>query len=160
MNRCPFCDNVVREKESFMESKNAFVIYNIKPVLPGHSLVIPKRHVITWENLTSEEITEIGLLSKALYKVLRKAFGSEGYNLVVQDGKGTGQTVPHVHMHVIPRKNKDMSNFKLYATIFYGLFKRRILKPIELIEHVSKLRNISSQLFPEYTPSSRKNTIK
>ncbi len=143
-----------------MESKNAFVIYNIKPVLPGHSLVIPKRHVITWENLTSEEITEIGLLSKALYKVLRKAFGSEGYNLVVQDGKGTGQTVPHVHMHVIPRKNKDMSNFKLYATIFYGLFKRRILKPIELIEHVSKLRNISSQLFPEYTPSSRKNTIK
>ena len=143
-----------------MESKNAFVIYNIKPVLPGHSLIIPKRHVVTWENLTSEEITEIGLLSKALYQVLREAFGSEGYNLVVQDGKGTGQTVPHVHMHVIPRKNKDMSNFKLYATIFYGLFKRRVLKPIELIEHVSKLRNISSQLFPEYTPSSRKNTIK
>lgn len=143
-----------------MESENAFVIYNIRPVLPGHSLVIPKRHVNTWENLTTQEITEIGLLSKALYSVLREAYGSEGYNLVVQDGKGTGQTVSHVHMHVIPRKNKDMSNFKLYATIFYGLFKRRIINPQELIENVSRLRFISSRLFPEYSTFSRKNIIK
>lgn len=143
-----------------MESEKAFVIYNIKPVLPGHSLVIPKRHVETWEELTTREITEIGLLSQALYRVLREAFGSEGYNLVVQDGEGTGQTVDHVHMHVIPRKNRDMSNFKLYATIFYGLFKRKILKPKELISNVSKLRSISSRLYPEYVVASMKNTIK
>lgn len=57
---CPFCDRAVIERQAFYEDDLVLALYDHKPIFPGHSLIIPKRHVERFEQLTEEEITQIG----------------------------------------------------------------------------------------------------
>jgi len=147
---CPFCDK--GESESFLSSKNFLAIYNIAPVLPGHSLVIPKRHVESLFDLTDEELAEFMLMGRNVASLLKKAVNTEAFDWAIQEKEEAGQSVPHLHMHVVPRKIGDLPNpgdwyqelEKSEQHIDSG--KRKKLKPDEMSKIVTQLRTLALKL--------------
>lgn len=109
MNNCPFCTDKVK-KSLFLESNYFSVIYNISPILPGHSLIIPKRHISSFVELNDDEISELAYITKKTAAILQKTFNCNGFNWTIQDNEVAGQTVMHLHIHVIPRKANDLSS--------------------------------------------------
>lgn len=104
---CAFCEKDVQEN-NFAASENFLAIYNVAPILPGHSLIIPKWHVVSLMDLSEQELCEMTVFSRDVVKVLMKAFGHTAFNWTIQEGVEAGQTVPHLHLHLIPRKEKDL----------------------------------------------------
>lgn len=105
---CPFC---TLPPERIIDSNDlALVIRDGYPVSPGHTLVIPKRHVGSWFEITPEEQSAmLDLLGKAK-AVLEEELKPDGYNIGINDGPSAGQTVPHLHMHLIPRYKGDIED--------------------------------------------------
>ena len=97
---CPFCTNI--QQAIFYESKLSYGIYNLKPLVPGHILVIPKAHKVHLLNLTKEEHIDFFNTVREVSKRLKKVYKADGLSLLIQDGKIAGQTVPHLHMHIAP----------------------------------------------------------
>jgi len=104
---CPFCKPNV-EDIKFYESENFLAIYNVAPILPGHSLVIPRRHVKSMMELSDPELCELMIFSRRTVKLLLEVFGVRAFNWTIQDGDEAGQTIPHFHLHLIPRKQGDL----------------------------------------------------
>jgi diadenosine tetraphosphate (Ap4A) HIT family hydrolase len=105
---CPFC---TLPTERIIDS-NAFgvTIRDGFPVSPGHTLVIPKRHVGSWFEISQEEQQGLMELLTKAQKVLEQEFSPDGYNIGINDGPAAGQTVPHLHMHLIPRYKGDQED--------------------------------------------------
>lgn len=77
------------------------------PITPGHTLVIPKRCVTRFEDLTSEEKIAIFELTDTIKKGLRMVCGAYGFNHAWNEGEKAGQSVPHFHLHIVPRTEGD-----------------------------------------------------
>ncbi|UGB33173.1 HIT family protein [Metabacillus sp. B2-18] len=101
---CPFCSNV----EPVLENDLSIAFYDIYPVNKGHLLVIPKRHVEQYFDLTIEERRAIDSLLFEGKALLDKEHNPEGYNIGINNGEVAGQTIFHVHVHLIPRYKGDM----------------------------------------------------
>ena len=80
---CPFCDPGIREAQTFYQNKTIFCMPTIRPVVPGHILVIPKRHVESFTDLNEKEIIDVFDSMKKVYSILRKMCKPEGFNLVI-----------------------------------------------------------------------------
>ena len=104
---CPFC-KVSIPGNAFMRSTNFLAIYNIAPLLPGHSLVITRKHVKSLFELSERELTEFAIFSRSVTDLLLEAFKGEGFDWSVQEGDSSGQSVPHLHLHIVIRKPNDM----------------------------------------------------
>ncbi len=104
---CPFCSPEIQEM-TFLESDHFRAIYNISPILPGHSLLIPVRHIQSMLELSDiEKISLIDFLEKTVSRLLYH-FKGDGFNLSLQDGTSAGQTVSHLHFHILPRLSGDL----------------------------------------------------
>ena len=105
---CPFCTkpNIVIENEL------AFARYDGYPVNPGHCLIVPRRHVAEYFQATPEEKLAIWALVDEMKIIIDKEFSPDGYNVGVNIGETAGQSVPHIHVHIIPRYKGDMENPK------------------------------------------------
>jgi diadenosine tetraphosphate (Ap4A) HIT family hydrolase len=106
---CPFCEITQASSPPRVISQNehAFVIRDGYPVTPGHSLIIPKRHVGSYfEASESEKQCLLALLDLAKLQ-LDGEFKPAAYNIGINDGAAAGQTVPHCHIHLIPRYDQD-----------------------------------------------------
>ena len=79
-------------------------------VSPGHTLVIPRRHVASFFDLTPEEINACMALIAEERKLLDEKFKPDGYNIGVNVGPAAGQSILHVHIHIIPRYQGDVEN--------------------------------------------------
>lgn len=80
---------------------------NTKPIVPGHCLVLPRRVVGRVQDLKADELADLWAVAAKVGPVLEKQFKSEGLTFAIQDGSAAGQTVPHVHFHILPRKYGD-----------------------------------------------------
>jgi diadenosine tetraphosphate (Ap4A) HIT family hydrolase len=89
------------------ESGFAVVIRDGFPVSPGHTLIIPKRHVESFFDVTDAERTDLMSLLAAARDDLDREFRPAGYNIGINDGAAAGQTMPHLHIHLIPRYDGD-----------------------------------------------------
>lgn len=108
-NPCLFCE-FLKNKKIAAENDLAFAIFDGFPVNPGHVLVIPKRHVANYFELTSAEVLAInGLLNEMKAEVEAK-FHPDGYNIGVNVGADAGQSIFHVHVHLIPRYKGDVES--------------------------------------------------
>ncbi|MBO8128990.1 MAG: HIT family protein [Peptococcaceae bacterium] len=103
MNQCLFCTIQQNPEAIICENDLAFAIYDKFPVNPGHVLVIPKRHFPTFFEATEEEITAVYRLIKDVCGIIENKYQPDGYNIGVNNGACAGQTVWHLHFHVIPR---------------------------------------------------------
>ena len=96
----------------------SFAIVNLKPILPGHVLISPLRVVPRFSDLTPEEVTDLFLTTQKVARMVERVFNATAANIAIQDGEDAGQSVPHVHAHVIPRKKADLDhlggNDKIY----------------------------------------------
>ncbi len=102
---CPFCtmpsDRIVDANE------HAFVVLDAHPVSPGHSLIVSRRHVADVFELTELEIGAMLRLIQSTRERIDRTRQADGYNVGVNVGRDAGQTVMHVHIHVIPRYRGD-----------------------------------------------------
>jgi diadenosine tetraphosphate (Ap4A) HIT family hydrolase len=106
---CPFC-SPVGDRLAF-ENELVRVVRDLYPVTEGHLLVVPRRHVARWSEATSEE--RLALLAEVDHaRTLALASDStiEGFNIGWNDGPAAGQTVMHLHVHVIPRRRGDVDD--------------------------------------------------
>jgi bis(5'-adenosyl)-triphosphatase len=78
-------------------------IVNLRPLTPGHVLVLARRCVPRLEDLTADEFADLWVSVREVQGALRKEYGATGFNIGVQDGEGAGQSVPHVHVHILPK---------------------------------------------------------
>ncbi len=104
---CPFCRQ--ENLEIIARTPNFFVVYDKTPVTPGHCLIIPFRHFADALELTSDELTEVwGLVQRMRQRLLADDPEITGFNLGFNSGIDAGQTILHVHIHLIPRRHGDV----------------------------------------------------
>lgn len=102
---CPFC--ALPAERILILADEALVIRDAFPVSPGHTLVIPRRHIGSFFELTdAERACMVELLAQAKAE-LDLSFQPDGFNIGINDGAAAGQTVPHLHLHLIPRYRGD-----------------------------------------------------
>lgn len=106
MTNCIFCSTP--ETEILSENHLAIAFFDKFPVNQGHVLIIPKRHVETLFEATLEEISAINELIFQVKEILQDRFAPDGYNLGVNVGEAGGQTIFHLHFHLIPRYKGDI----------------------------------------------------
>ena len=106
MPQCIFC-NLPKEKV-IDENDLAVAFYDAYPVNEGHVLIIPKRHVETYFDATQDEKNAISLLLARAKEKLDERFHPDGYNIWVNVGAAAGQTIFHLHVHLIPRYAGDV----------------------------------------------------
>jgi bis(5'-adenosyl)-triphosphatase len=92
----------------FHTSPLSFAIVNLKPILPGHVLVSPLRVVPRFSDLTPAEVSDLFLTVQKVSRTLTRLYDASALNIAIQDGVDAGQSVPHVHAHVIPRRKADL----------------------------------------------------
>jgi len=109
MGHCLFCSIIDRrEREVIGENRLFIAVPDHYPVSQGHALLIPKRHIATLAELTPAEMVALGEILRVIQKRLNEEFAPDGYNVGVNEGEAAGQTVPHLHIHVIPRYAGDV----------------------------------------------------
>lgn len=146
MINCPFCNPRVIEMQ-FIDNQYFYAIYNHSPILPGHSLIIPKNHVERFGDLQTELSSALFPFTQKVMSVLQQAFNVADFDLTIQDGAKAGQTIPHLHLHVIPRYINDLPN----PGDWYPIFRKH--ENNELIDSfnrpkipIEKLNEITSYL--------------
>ncbi|MGO9171163.1 MAG: HIT family protein [Rhodomicrobium sp.] len=103
---CPFCSL----GEGVFQNGTAVAICDASPVTPGHMLLIPRRHVAGWFETTAGERCDLLALADEARAWLIREYSPDGFNLGVNVGEAAGQTVFHVHLHLIPRYRGDVPN--------------------------------------------------
>ncbi|HYE23544.1 MAG TPA: HIT family protein [Candidatus Paceibacterota bacterium] len=107
MDACPFCTRDTLALRLIAENETAFAIPTNIPITSGHTLVCPKRHVRYYEELTAHEQRDIESLRVSIKHALVKSFGAEGFNWAWNEERVGGQSVPHFHLHIVPRREGD-----------------------------------------------------
>jgi len=105
---CPFCN--LPPERILARNKYGGVLRDLYPVSPGHTLVVPWRHVDSFFDLTPEERAGLMALIDGAKAALDAAQTPDAYNLGLNDGPAAGQTVPHCHLHLIPRYSGDVED--------------------------------------------------
>lgn len=108
LDACPFCTLPV-ERIRF-NGDAGLVIRDAFPISPGHTLIIPRRHTASFFELAESERRELFDLLEQARADIDNEFSPDGYNIGINDGAAAGQTVPHVHIHLIPRYEGDVTD--------------------------------------------------
>ncbi|HIP93707.1 MAG TPA: HIT family protein [Leucothrix sp.] len=106
-NFCPFCDG---DDERIVKNNLAFAIYDTNPASLGHALIIPKRHIAEYFEASREEKIAILELIDEMKQAIDKKHAPDAYNIGVNVGEVAGQSVPHIHIHIIPRYKGDVDD--------------------------------------------------
>lgn len=148
---CPFCDASI-QASAFYRKNNFMSVYNIAPVLPGHSLVIPKKHLTSILDLDQEEYREFFDAARITLRILMKAFNTDSFDWSVQEKPEAGQTIEHLHLHIVPRLKHDLSHpgewYPLVQRVDQDIidsFNRPKLTNVELTAIVNELRKIARE---------------
>lgn len=125
---CIFCKisgqiepaSIIYEDDLFIAFMDAY------PITEGHCLVIPKKHVVRLESLNSKDRAKLFEIGHKIITAQKKAgFGVRGTNLLINDGKAANQTIPHLHLHLLPREKgdflKSIPRLLLHITGIFGL---------------------------------------
>lgn len=106
-NPCLFCTD---PRGVSLDRELAYSARDTYAASPGHTLVIPKRHVASFFELTPEEVAACMDLIREEKKLIDEEFHPDGYNVGVNVGQAAGQSIFHVHIHLIPRYKGDVEN--------------------------------------------------
>lgn len=109
MSDCIFCKIVAGEIPSYKvyENEDVLAFLDIRPVNPGHTLVIPKKHFTNVFDIPKDAWLAVTGAAHTLATAIEKATGAAGVNLAMNNREHAGQVVPHAHVHIIPRQKGD-----------------------------------------------------
>ena len=105
---CPFCPPA--DGRIVYEAELVIALWDGFPFSPGHALLVPKRHVATWFDASPAEQQELMSSIGRVASEIEKRHKPAGYNIGINSGKAAGQTVDHLHVHVIPRYEGDVDD--------------------------------------------------
>jgi diadenosine tetraphosphate (Ap4A) HIT family hydrolase len=106
-HKCPFCKT---DEDILFSNSLVFALFDNYPVSKGHILLITKRHFDNFFEATEDELKAIDDLLKQAKNFIDNKFNPDGYNIGVNCGEVAGQSVMHLHIHLIPRYKGDMEN--------------------------------------------------
>lgn len=130
---CPFCTQKVIDQQTAYETDRLIVLVDYRPLVKGHLIVIPKRHVVKAHELTSEEWSELSIVIPKIVQVFETYIGTNQYTILEKNGPLAFQDVPHVHFHLLP------ANGKKWVEVFN--MGRKKLTSAELQEEVASFRH-------------------
>jgi len=109
MKDCIFCKIAAKEMSEKIVYENSKVIafLDLYPATPGHTLIIPKNHYESLDEIPDSVLAEILKVIKEISKAILKATGAEGFNVLQNNGRVAGQVVDHAHFHILPRFKND-----------------------------------------------------
>lgn len=108
---CPFC-NLNGRVELVNQNDSCLAFYDLFPVNEGHTLIIPKRHESNYFNLSIKEQHDLWDMVNKCKLILDERFHPDGYNVGINIGESAGQSIFHIHIHLIPRYKGDVENPK------------------------------------------------
>ena len=103
---CPFC--AIPDERTVADSRFSVAIPDAYPVSPGHTLIVPRRHICSLFSLPREEREDLMDLLETMAERLRQERSPDGFNIGVNEGGAAGQTITHLHVHLIPRYAGDV----------------------------------------------------
>ncbi|HRJ06726.1 MAG TPA: HIT family protein [Candidatus Saccharibacteria bacterium] len=111
---CVFCKEIGTGENFFADDSLFSARKDQFPVSPGHAEIIPKRHIQYFDELTDEELSHILIFAKEVMQQIRDELPTkpDAFNIAINDGPEAGQTVFHLHLHLIPRYKGDVENPK------------------------------------------------
>ncbi len=145
---CVFCSDIVIKPEVFYENENFMAVYNSRPVVKGHCLVIPKRHILeTYQLNDSERKDFISFSNKAIFLALKYSNASD-FDFLLQKGEKAGQSIRHLHFHIIPREENDVLGVS--KTRFFKSFSEMesgapVLEKEEMTSIVNEIKEIAEK---------------
>ena len=152
---CPFCDKNIMSSV-FYRQGNTLAIYNIAPVLPGHSLIITERHFTSLLDLSKEEMLEFFTTARKALQILMKAFHTDAFDWSVQEKPEAGQTIEHLHLHIVPRLKDDLKHpGDWYPLVQYNdteiidSLNRKRISHEDMQQIVRELKKTAAALFPQ-----------
>jgi histidine triad (HIT) family protein len=106
---CLFCKIISGKIPSnkVYEDDAVFAFLDIYPASEGHTLVAPKKHFSNFTDMSAEDVASLFETARKITAAVEKAFSAEGSNIGINNGEVAGQEIPHVHVHVIPRRKGD-----------------------------------------------------
>jgi len=107
---CIFCE--LRDERVIGECELTKTFIDSYPASPGHTLIVPKRHFATYFEATEDEMLAIGKAVQNAKQILDEEFSPDGYNIGINNGLTAGQSVMHLHVHLIPRYKGDVEDPK------------------------------------------------
>lgn len=108
INTPVYFGNFLVTPQVFHLTTHSFALVNIKPLLPGHVLVSPRRPAKRMSDLNHAEVTDLFLTVQQVGRMVERFYGASSLNIAIQDGPAAGQSVPHLHTHIIPRRSADL----------------------------------------------------
>lgn len=138
MKKCPFCNlENLRQHEIIHKDSNNIAFFSKEPVTLGHTLVIPRRHVKSLLALKERDTDKLFELVRRIAKVIHKVLKPDGLDIGTNYGRIAGQSVDHLHVHVIPRYKGDFNFLQIVGKTLSPY--SRLLKSNE-IKVANKLR--------------------
>lgn len=108
---CLFCDKDDPESHTIIgQNELAYARWDNLPVNPGHAEIVPKRHFESFFDITPDELIAVHGLAVVVKKLIVAEHAPAGFTIGINDGEAAGRTIPHLHLHLIPRYNGDVPN--------------------------------------------------
>jgi bis(5'-adenosyl)-triphosphatase len=152
MTGCPFCNESVKQS-AFYSNGEFIAIYNIAPVLPGHSLVIPAAHFTSVMALDNKALNGFFETARIAVKILMKAFNTDSFDWSIQEKPEAGQTIEHLHLHIVPRLKGDLKRpgdwYPLLQDndeVIIDSIERARLNPAAMEQIVTELKRIAATI--------------
>jgi len=132
MKECIFCEIIGKAERIFLSNTKAIAVYDKYPISPGHALIIPRRHIPDFFSLDDDEVKALYSLINEVRAKIDLEYKPDGYNIGINNGRAAGQTIEHLHIHLIPRYKGDvempaggvrhilLNNAKFYKEIVGG----------------------------------------
>ena len=117
---CAFCNPTVIAKQCVFEDRYFRILTDNQPIVKGHLLLVPKRHMVKAHELSPEEWKEFSTLVPKVVKVFQKTFSSDQYFILEKNGPHAGQSVPHVHFHLIPMSSEKLAEQVIVTILAKG----------------------------------------
>lgn len=119
MEDCIFCKILNKGINCHKVYENDFVLafLDVLPMSPGHTIIVPKEHIADVESTSEEQLAEMTRAFKMIGKAMMKGLEVEGYSVFLDNKSAANQHVPHVHFHIVPRKEGD--GFERWAQSAY-----------------------------------------
>jgi diadenosine tetraphosphate (Ap4A) HIT family hydrolase len=112
IKNCPFCNKKEEGREIIIENDMVYATYDMFPVSRGHTLIIPKRHCSNYFDLSVEEQSSCWNLMNEVKEFISEKLQPDGFNIGINIDGAAGQTIAHVHIHLIPRYMGDVRDPK------------------------------------------------
>lgn len=137
------CNDPDIQQRLVAENRLGFAFLNKMPIVPGHILICPKRAVATSRELTFDEWKDLLVLKELVCTKLKLFLQAKGFNFAWNENLIAGQTVPHFHLHIVPRKENDAGIIEYEPRVFlYRPGSRATSSKEELVAFANELRKL------------------